>query len=68
MTKKDFIAIAKVLDANHADLALVSDFADMCEETNPLFNRQMFVVAATENIRKDAEFAARALDRELGRV
>lgn len=68
MTKKDFIAIAKVLDANHAPLALVSDFADMCEETNPLFDRQRFVEASTVNMRKDAETSARLLDRELGRV
>lgn len=61
MTRKDFIAIAKVLDANMAPLCLVSDFADMCEETNELFDRQKFVVASTQNLRAQQEHEARML-------
>lgn len=50
MTKKDFIAIALVLDANQAPLALVQDFADMLEEQNERFNRSQFIRASTENL------------------
>lgn len=51
MTKKDFTAIAITLDANRAPLALVEDFADMLEDSNPLFDRQKFIVAATIELR-----------------
>jgi hypothetical protein len=61
MTKRDFIAIAKVLDANFAPLAIVSDFADMCEETNERFDRQKFVIASTQNLRVQQEHEARIL-------
>lgn len=47
MTKKDFIAIAKVLDANVAPLELVQDFADMLVETNERFDRTLFIRAST---------------------
>lgn len=63
MTKKDFIAIANTLNANHADFALVSDFADMCAKSNPLFDRARFITAASSNIREDALRVARMLDR-----
>lgn len=65
MTKKDFIAIAVILDANRAPLAIVSDFADMLEEQNPRFNRQLFVEASTENMRLDMDSQKRALDAEM---
>jgi hypothetical protein len=61
MTKRDFIAIAAVLNANVAPLSLVSDFADMCEDTNERFDRQKFVVAATQNLRAQQEHEARML-------
>lgn len=64
MTKKHFIAIAALLDANRASLAIVSDFADLFEEENPRFNRQQFVEAATLNMRDDLNHALRALDYE----
>jgi hypothetical protein len=50
MTHKHFEAIAETLNANVAPLALVLDFADMCEETNPLFDRARFITAATINL------------------
>ena len=50
MTKKDFEAIAEVLNANAAPLSLVLDFADMCEESNPRFNRALFVQASTAKL------------------
>lgn len=65
MTKKDFIAIAAVLGANHAPLSLVLDFADMLAETNPLFNRPLFVDAATGQLRKDLEADLRMLNQAV---
>jgi hypothetical protein len=35
MTRKDFEAIAHILDANVADIGIVLDFTDLLEETNP---------------------------------
>jgi hypothetical protein len=64
MSKRDFIAIAHVLNANMAPLELVSDFADMLEEDNDLFDRQKFVVASTLNLRAQQEHEARMLARE----
>ena len=61
MTKKHFEAIAHTLDANHAPLSLVLDFADMCEEENPRFDRGAFVVAATKNLRANLETDLRIL-------
>lgn len=55
MSKRDFIAIAHILNANIAPLSLVSDFADMCEETNECFDRQKFVIASTQNLRTQQE-------------
>lgn len=52
MTKKDYEAIAKCLDANHAPLSLVLDFADMLAEDNERFNRRVFVAASTNNLAK----------------
>lgn len=68
MTRKHFEAIAHTLDANQAPLSLVSDFADMLEESNPRFDRQRFVVASTLNLRSQQEHEARMLDRATGRV
>lgn len=65
MTKKDFEAIAHTLNANVTPLTLVSDFADMCEESNPNFNRQRFIVASTLNLRAQQEHDARMLGIEL---
>jgi hypothetical protein len=47
MSKKDFEAIAHVLNANVANLAIVLDFADMLEESNPRFDRARFIDAST---------------------
>lgn len=65
MTKRDFEAIAHTLNANVAPLALVSDFADMCEETNPRFDRQRFIIASTANLRAQQESDARLLLNEI---
>lgn len=65
MTRKDFEAIAHTLDANEAPLSLVSDFADMCAETNANFDRRRFVFAATDNLRKTWDSEARMLAREI---
>lgn len=68
MTKKDFIAIAHTLNANVAPLALVQDFADMLAETNPLFNRQMFVKAATERLLDISHWEAAQVAKSRERV
>jgi hypothetical protein len=65
MTRQDYEAIAKVLDANHADLALVGDFADMLEENNARFDRGLFFKAATGNVEKDANHTVRSIRREV---
>lgn len=52
MTKKDYIKIAECLDANHAPLSLVLDFADMLAEDNSRFDKQKFVAASTNNLAK----------------
>lgn len=65
MTRKDFEAIAEVLNANHASFAIVSDMADMLEETNPRFDRGLFFKAATSEIREDAARLVRMLDRAI---
>lgn len=62
MTKKDFEAIAHTLDANHAPLTLVQDFADMLKEDNPRFDRDTFIRAATHNIKKDLVLDLAILD------
>jgi hypothetical protein len=64
MTKKDFIAIAAVLNANHADTALVLDMADMLGEQNPLFNRALFVDASTTALRDSLAFELKTIERE----
>jgi hypothetical protein len=63
MTRKDFEAIAHVLDANHAPLALVMDFSDMLEESNPRFDRPRFVAAATKELSEDLARTERMLER-----
>ena len=66
MTRKHFEAIAHVLDANHADHALVEDFADMCAESNPLFDRERFIKAATNQLVRDMESNWTRLTRARG--
>lgn len=61
MTKKHFEAIAHTLNANFASMALVLDFADMCEEMSDRFDRQMFVLASTRNLIRVCESEARIL-------
>lgn len=63
MSRAHFEAIAHVLDANHADLSLVQDFADMCEESNPLFDRMRFIKAATKWYDAHLEHEAHMLER-----
>lgn len=47
MSKKDFEAIAHILNVNMAPLELVQDFADQFAEDNPRFNRALFIRVAT---------------------
>jgi hypothetical protein len=51
MTRKDFEAIAHILDANVADIGIVLDFTDLLEETNPRFDRARFIDASTIKLR-----------------
>lgn len=64
MTRKHFEAIAHTLDANHAPLALVLDFADMLEEQNERFDRGRFVTASTKNLADALRRDSLALTRE----
>jgi len=45
MTRKHFIAIAKILKDRNADENLIRDFALLCLEENPLFDYTKFVNA-----------------------
>jgi hypothetical protein len=45
MTKKHFIALAKILKANHAPPSLVTALADWLQTLNPNFDRERFVEA-----------------------
>lgn len=63
MTRQDFTAIAVCLDANHADLSMVLDFADMLGEQNERFNRALFVQAATGNLQTLVTYDAKRLAR-----
>ena len=45
MTRKHFIAIAKILRDRNADENLIRDFALLCLEENPLFDYTKFVNA-----------------------
>jgi len=47
MTRKHFIAIAKILAKHDADLNMVRDFAGMCAEHNDRFNRETFIKACS---------------------
>ena len=67
MTKKDFVAIAHTLDANFADLNLVLDMADTLAESNPRFNRVLFILAATENLREATVYNMRRIEKEVTR-
>jgi hypothetical protein len=66
MTRRDFEAIAHVLDANVSPLSLVSDFADLLEEENPRFDRKRFVQASTNRLREIQEHEARMLSLAVG--
>ena len=63
MTRKDFEAIAHILDANVADEGIVLDFADMLAEQNPRFDRARFIDASTNVYRLNAASTIRRLDR-----
>lgn len=65
MTKKDFIAIAAVLSANNSPLHTVLDMADMLEDSNPRFDRGLFVEASTGNLRKSLESDLRMLNKAV---
>ena len=47
MTRKHFVAIAKILAKHDADLNMVRDFAKMCFEHNPRFNMTTFIKACS---------------------
>jgi hypothetical protein len=66
MTKQNFEAIAAVLNSNLADLSIVLDFADMCEQDNPRFDRIRFVKAATSLSVDMAEYQVRAIRKQRG--
>lgn len=55
MTKKHFLSIATILDANAAPLYLVADMADYFAEVNPNFDRKAFIEASTVTIKAKAE-------------
>ena len=62
MTKKDYEAIAEILDANVADLGIVFDFADMLEEDNPRFDRKRFIDASTVQMLDSNERTLRLIE------
>lgn len=68
MTKKDFIAIAEVLNANLSPLATVLDMCDVFAADNPRFNKQVFVAAATKNLAARMEHEKYMLDVAHGKV
>jgi|TARA_Y100000004_G_scaffold178688_1_gene221497 hypothetical protein len=45
MTRKHFIAIAKILKENKASHKMIKEFALLCLEENPLFDYTKFVNA-----------------------
>ncbi len=47
MTRKHFVAIARILAKHDADLRMVRDFAGMCAEHNPRFDRETFIKASS---------------------
>lgn len=58
--------IAHVLNANHAPLAIVLDFADMLEERGEIaMPRRTFVAMATGQIQADTAHMIRKLNRAL---
>jgi hypothetical protein len=46
MTRKHFIAIAKALNDEGVTAQCISAIADVCEKTNPRFDREKFEKAA----------------------
>lgn len=68
MTRKDFEAIAAVLDANMASEGTVLDMADMLAEQNERFDRARFIAASTNLYRLNTASAAKRLDRAMGKV
>ena len=47
MTRNHFVAIARILAKHDADLRMVRDFAGMCAEHNPRFDRETFIKACS---------------------
>jgi len=47
LTKKNFEAIAATLRHHKANNVLIADMANVLERTNPSFDRQRFINAAT---------------------
>ncbi len=45
MTKKDFIAIAKILQSEKVNVKIAIKFADLFSSDNPLFDKIKFVKA-----------------------
>ncbi len=66
MTKKDFEAIANILDANMADEGIVLDFADMLADQNPRFDRAQFIMASTNLYRLNTSRAVRRIEKAAG--
>lgn len=66
MTKKDYIQIAAVLNANQADLSLVLDMADMLGEDNERFDRERFVRASTELLSSQTSWLASHIIKQRG--
>jgi hypothetical protein len=62
MTRKDFELIAAVLSNSDEVIdqfaidALAEMFADRLEKTNPRFNREVFIIKATNTTQRRQEF------------
>lgn len=67
MSRKDFEAIAKVLNANLTPLPTVLDMADMLAEGNERFDKRKFVEASTILLARQMEHEKYMLDVAHGK-
>lgn len=68
MTKRDYIAIAEVLNANLAPLPTVLDMCDVFAADNPRFDKRVFVAASTKNLASRMEHEKYMLDVAHGKA
>lgn len=66
LTKKHFVEIADILNANGVAEGTVEDFADYFADENPQFNRKVFLAAALKGNAIVAQADARRLARKAG--